>query len=177
MQFLMLQAIEGGASLTEATDEALAWGTRHPETDLFEQRPYAQWQPIPDDQDDQDDQDDPHRPDDQDAATGAGPPRPHTPPEASPHSRPEAWNYRAVNEISSRSALPGVLAGWLRERPAPDQASPRSTHRQKGLLRLIRSGADPGARPALPASDVIISASLNYLGTRAPVPLGKGDGR
>ena len=83
MQFLMLQAIEGGASLTEATDEALAWGTRHHETNLFEQRPYAQWQPIPDDHDDQaddqaDDQDDqndphdPHRPDDQDAATGAG---------------------------------------------------------------------------------------------------------
>src|SRR4051812_34674520 len=86
MQFLMLQAIEGGASLTEATDEALAWGTRHAETDLFEQRPYAQWQPIPNDQDDQDDHDDqaddqaddqddphdPHRPDDHDAATGAG---------------------------------------------------------------------------------------------------------
>ena len=42
MQFLMLGAIEGDASLTEATEEALAWGTRHPETDLFEQRPYAQ---------------------------------------------------------------------------------------------------------------------------------------
>jgi hypothetical protein len=65
MQFLMLRAIEGGASLTEATEEALAWGARHPDSELFEQRPYAQWQPIPDDQDDQaDDQDD------QDASTG-----------------------------------------------------------------------------------------------------------
>ena len=64
MQFLMLRAVEGGASLTDATDEALAWGARHPDSELFERRPYAQWQPIPDDQNDQDGQDD------QDASTG-----------------------------------------------------------------------------------------------------------
>ena len=43
LQFLMLRAIEGGASLTEATDEALAWGGRHPDQDRFEHRPYAAW--------------------------------------------------------------------------------------------------------------------------------------
>ena len=48
MQFLMLRAIEGGASLTEATEAALAWDAHHPASDLFEKRPYAQWQAIPD---------------------------------------------------------------------------------------------------------------------------------
>ena len=44
LQFLMLRAVEGGASLTEATDEALAWGTRHPDVDLFEKRAYVEWE-------------------------------------------------------------------------------------------------------------------------------------
>jgi len=44
MQFLMLRAVESGASLTETTDEAFAWGGRHPEQDLFEHRPYVAWE-------------------------------------------------------------------------------------------------------------------------------------
>jgi hypothetical protein len=43
-QFLMLRAVEGGASLSEASDEALGWGMRHPDNDLFEHRPYAAWE-------------------------------------------------------------------------------------------------------------------------------------
>ena len=43
-QFLMLGAVEAGASLTEATDEALAWAARHPDSDLFEQRAYTAWE-------------------------------------------------------------------------------------------------------------------------------------
>ena len=43
-QFLMLRAVEGGASLSEASDEALGWGVRHPDNDLFEHRPYAAWE-------------------------------------------------------------------------------------------------------------------------------------
>jgi hypothetical protein len=49
MQFLMLRAVEGGASLTEATDEALSWGGRHPDQDLFEHRPYVAWEAAGDD--------------------------------------------------------------------------------------------------------------------------------
>ena len=49
MQFLMLRAVEGGASLTEATDEALAWGGRQPDQDLFEHRAYAAWEAAGDD--------------------------------------------------------------------------------------------------------------------------------
>ena len=37
-QFLMLRAVEGGASVSEAAEEALAWGARHPDDDLFEHR-------------------------------------------------------------------------------------------------------------------------------------------
>jgi len=48
MQFLMLRAIEGGASLTEATEAALAWDAHHPDSDLFQGRPYAQWRAVPD---------------------------------------------------------------------------------------------------------------------------------
>jgi hypothetical protein len=43
-QFLMLRAVEGGASLSEASDEALGWEVRHPDNDLFEHRPYAAWE-------------------------------------------------------------------------------------------------------------------------------------
>ena len=43
MQFLMLGALEKGASLTEATDLALAWATEHPDVDLFEAKPYGEW--------------------------------------------------------------------------------------------------------------------------------------
>jgi hypothetical protein len=50
MQFLMLRAIEGGASLNEATEAALAWDAQHPDSDLFEERPYAQWRTLRDDQ-------------------------------------------------------------------------------------------------------------------------------
>jgi hypothetical protein len=42
-QFLMLRAVEGGASVSEAAEEALAWGARHPDDDLFEHRAQAAW--------------------------------------------------------------------------------------------------------------------------------------
>ena len=54
-QFLMLRAVEGGASLSEASDEALGWGLRHPENDLFEHRPYAAWEAGRHDSDHEDD--------------------------------------------------------------------------------------------------------------------------
>lgn len=50
-QFLMLRAVEGGASVTEAADEALAWGVRHPDDDLFEPRPYSAWEGTRHDED------------------------------------------------------------------------------------------------------------------------------
>jgi hypothetical protein len=51
-QFLMLRAVEGGASVSEATEEALAWGARHPDDDLFERRAYAAWATDREDQTD-----------------------------------------------------------------------------------------------------------------------------
>jgi hypothetical protein len=39
----MVRAVEAGASIAEATDHALAWGARHPHSDLFEQRAYDAW--------------------------------------------------------------------------------------------------------------------------------------
>jgi hypothetical protein len=48
----MQRAMEGGASVTEAADEALAWGVRHPEDDLFEPRPYSAWEATRHDDDD-----------------------------------------------------------------------------------------------------------------------------
>jgi hypothetical protein len=53
-QFLMLRAVEAGASLAKATDEALAWGARHPDSDLFEQRAYAAWESDGHDEEDHD---------------------------------------------------------------------------------------------------------------------------
>jgi hypothetical protein len=43
MQYLMLVALETGASISHATHSALAWSERHPEATLFEERPYAEW--------------------------------------------------------------------------------------------------------------------------------------
>jgi hypothetical protein len=43
LQFLMLVAVEHGATLSEATDWELDWGERHPEEPLYEYRPYATW--------------------------------------------------------------------------------------------------------------------------------------
>ena len=43
LQFLMLVAVEQGATIDEATDWALHWGNRHPQEALFEHRTYAQW--------------------------------------------------------------------------------------------------------------------------------------
>ena len=57
-QFLMLRAVEGGASLSEASDEALGWGMRHPDNDLFEHRPYAAWEAGRHDADHEDHADD-----------------------------------------------------------------------------------------------------------------------
>lgn len=43
MQYLMLLAVEHGASLDDAADCALAWGAQHPQSGLFDYRPYAGW--------------------------------------------------------------------------------------------------------------------------------------
>jgi hypothetical protein len=43
LQFLMLIAVEQGATLNEATDWALDWGKRHPHEAPFEYRTYTQW--------------------------------------------------------------------------------------------------------------------------------------
>jgi hypothetical protein len=50
-QFLMLRAVEDGASLAEATHRALEWGAQHPDVDLFECRAYAEWEAALDDED------------------------------------------------------------------------------------------------------------------------------
>jgi hypothetical protein len=47
----MLCAVEAGASLAEATDEALAWGARHTDNDLLEQRLQAAWEAARHDKD------------------------------------------------------------------------------------------------------------------------------
>ena len=51
-QFLMLRAVEDGASLAEATRKALEWGARHPEVDLYERRGYVEWEAALVDEDD-----------------------------------------------------------------------------------------------------------------------------
>lgn len=51
-QYLMLRAIERGASLTHATEVALAWSAAHPDLNLFEHRPYEEWHAVHDAQDD-----------------------------------------------------------------------------------------------------------------------------
>ena len=43
LQFLMLVAVEHGATVDQATDWALHWGNRHPQEALFEYRTYPQW--------------------------------------------------------------------------------------------------------------------------------------
>jgi hypothetical protein len=43
MQYLMLVALEGGATLDDAIEAALAWGTAHPRGRLFEERSYTSW--------------------------------------------------------------------------------------------------------------------------------------
>jgi hypothetical protein len=43
LQFLMLVAVEQGATLNEASDWALDWGKRHPHEAPFEYRTYTQW--------------------------------------------------------------------------------------------------------------------------------------
>jgi hypothetical protein len=53
MQFLMLRALERGASLADATEVALAWGAAHPGLNLFEHRPYADWPAVHEDEDDE----------------------------------------------------------------------------------------------------------------------------
>ena len=65
-QFLMLRAVEGGASLSEAFDSALRWGGRHPDRNLFEHRPYPGWEAGRDDGDDVDNGDDGDDGDDED---------------------------------------------------------------------------------------------------------------
>ena len=44
----MLRAVEGGASLTDAYEAALAWGRTHPDLALFERRSYADWRAVHD---------------------------------------------------------------------------------------------------------------------------------
>ena len=43
LQFLMLVAVEQGATIDEATDFASHWGRRHPQESLFEYRAYTDW--------------------------------------------------------------------------------------------------------------------------------------
>ena len=43
LQFLMLMMMENGATVTEALEEALRWGSRHPDSDLYERRSHAAW--------------------------------------------------------------------------------------------------------------------------------------
>jgi hypothetical protein len=43
LQFLMLMMMENGATVTEALEEALRWGSRHPDRDLYDRRSYAEW--------------------------------------------------------------------------------------------------------------------------------------
>jgi len=43
LQFLMLMMMENGATVTEALAEALRWGSRHPDRDLYDRRSYAEW--------------------------------------------------------------------------------------------------------------------------------------
>ena len=43
LQFLMLDAVEQGVTLNEATDWALDWAARHPDVPLFEYHTHAQW--------------------------------------------------------------------------------------------------------------------------------------
>jgi hypothetical protein len=39
----MLDAVEQGATLNEATDWALDWAARHPDVPLFEYHTHARW--------------------------------------------------------------------------------------------------------------------------------------
>jgi hypothetical protein len=50
MQFVMLRALEGGASLDDAYEAALEWG-RASGLDLFERRAYADWSTVVDEGD------------------------------------------------------------------------------------------------------------------------------
>jgi hypothetical protein len=43
LQFLMLEAVEQGATLNEAADWALDWAARHPDVPLFEYHTHARW--------------------------------------------------------------------------------------------------------------------------------------
>ena len=43
LQFLMLDAVEQGATLNEAADWALDWAARHPLVPLFEYHTHARW--------------------------------------------------------------------------------------------------------------------------------------
>ena len=43
LQFLMLDAVEQGATLNEAADWALDWAARHPDVPLFEYHTHARW--------------------------------------------------------------------------------------------------------------------------------------
>jgi hypothetical protein len=43
LQFLMLEALEQGATVNEATDWALDWAARHPDVPLFEYQTHALW--------------------------------------------------------------------------------------------------------------------------------------
>ena len=91
-QFLMLRAVEGGASLSEASDEALGWGVRHPDNDLFEHRPYAAWEAGRHDADHED-----HADHENDGGSGAPSRKPSTPP------GPDVWT-----EPSGEGFAPGV---------------------------------------------------------------------
>ena len=42
LQFLMLM-MEKGAAVTESLEEALRWGSRHPDRDLYDRRSCAEW--------------------------------------------------------------------------------------------------------------------------------------
>ena len=43
LQFLILDAVEQGATLNEASDWALDWAARHPDVPLFEYHTHAGW--------------------------------------------------------------------------------------------------------------------------------------
>ena len=43
LQFLMLMMMDNGDTVTEALAEALRWGSRHPDRDLYDRRSYAEW--------------------------------------------------------------------------------------------------------------------------------------
>jgi hypothetical protein len=43
LQFLMLMMMENGATVTEALEEALRWGSRHPDSDLYDRRSHVDW--------------------------------------------------------------------------------------------------------------------------------------